>query len=379
MTNIKALMGRGGTGKSYRLREMATPEWLLTSSSGISSVNLGCTTIHSALRFFNEDSLERALNSGAILDRLDVLRRQYRVIALDELSMISAQLFSLLIESFDTINSGEERQLSLYLVGDCGQLPPVKGEWIFTAPEWERVEIERLTQVYRQTDPLFIAALDAARIGEGEECAKRLVDLEIEFLPRRNVNFEGTTIFALNDEVDEFNSINYRRLTTYEFTLFSKKRGYQLAEWRKIPHELKLRDGARVMILSNDTKQWTFTNGDCGIIVDYSDKQVFIKLDRNDVIVAVGSITRVADEMHPKLGSITYHPLRLAYASTIHKVQGLTLDRVQLCPKARFFGSPNAAYVALTRARDPQHLSIVGTPKLLAQRIVMDPAVSEWI
>jgi ATP-dependent exoDNAse (exonuclease V) alpha subunit len=78
------------------------------------------------------------------------------------------------------------------------------------------------------------------------------------------------------------------------------------------------------------------------------------------------------------IGGVTYFPMRLGYASTVHKTQGLTLDRVQIDIRGGFFSQPNMAYVALSRVRTPEGMRIVGSPDLLAKKIRSDPAVVGW-
>ena len=79
------------------------------------------------------------------------------------------------------------------------------------------------------------------------------------------------------------------------------------------------------------------------------------------------------------VGGITYFPLRLAYATTVHKSQGLSLDRVQLDTYSHFIGAPSMTYVALSRAKSPAGLRIVGTPELLRSRIKTDPQVIRFL
>lgn len=78
-------------------------------------------------------------------------------------------------------------------------------------------------------------------------------------------------------------------------------------------------------------------------------------------------------------GAVRFYPLRLAYASTVHKSQGLTLDRVQIDFRDAFFASPSMLYVALSRAREAQGLRLVGTPEQFARRCQADPRAAPWI
>lgn len=79
------------------------------------------------------------------------------------------------------------------------------------------------------------------------------------------------------------------------------------------------------------------------------------------------------------IGTIRYFPLRLAYASTIHKSQGLSLDRVQIDTRDKFFSAPSMAYVAISRARTPEGLTLVGTPESIASKMIMSKEVIKYV
>jgi ATP-dependent exoDNAse (exonuclease V) alpha subunit len=128
-----------------------------------------------------------------------------------------------------------------------------------------------------------------------------------------------------------------------------------------------------------------------------------VRLARNDAVVDVGLVTRKVHTVDPDecgriaptptwgqphfdeqaeryvIGAVEYLPLRLAYASTVHKSQGLTLDRVQLDLRNFFFSSPAMTYVSVSRCRTPEGLRIVGDERLLASRCKIDPRVERWI
>ena len=191
------------------------------------------------------------------------------------------------------------------------------------------------------------------------------------------------------------------------------------SEWKHIPAEMKLKPSAYCMILTNDTPNFTFVNGDCGHIVGYNtEAQTFtVRLVRNQEEVEIGTITRKVTQREPPdeliakhpgvseddlreldreqglpywdpdagrdgmwvVGAITFYPLRLAYASTTHKCQGISLDKVQIDLTQNFFSAPSMVYVALSRARTHQGLRIVGSPALLGSRCHTDPAVARWL
>lgn len=162
------------------------------------------------------------------------------------------------------------------------------------------------------------------------------------------------------------------------------------------------------MILANDTSsgEFQYANGDCGWVVEASTirQTIAVRLARNDDVVEIPQIDRHLhstdeveavegasgsptwgqpywDERAEKyvVGTVRYFPLRLAYASTVHKSQGLTLDRIQLDIRNAFFGSPAMSYVAVSRCRTAEGLRIIGSEKLLAQRCKIDPKISLWI
>lgn len=222
----------------------------------------------------------------------------------------------------------------------------------------------------------------------------------------------------------------------------STRWGKQRQEWKNIPPVLTLAVGAYVMILSNDTGAWQWANGDCGTVEEITATGgVLVRLKRTNETVMIRKIGRKCfsretpqgwaeplsqsmaefkkekqadgietddwkalyesylmqltilaktsrinstdpywDFLEEKwvVGEIVYMPLRLAYASTVHKTQGLTLDSVQIVPDHKFFGSANMMYVALSRARTLEGLKIVGTPGLVERYCNTISKLERW-
>lgn len=158
-----------------------------------------------------------------------------------------------------------------------------------------------------------------------------------------------------------------------------------------------------MMVLSNDVPAFSYVNGDCGHVVEFDEEEeVFhVELVRTGETAAIKPIERfyttrtkpTDQEMAsfnpmPKYdsktrrwiwGGIQYYPLRLAYAATVHKTQGLSLDRVQIDCRGGFFGQPGMAYVALSRCRTPAGVRIIGTPELFGKRVRVAPEVLRWL
>jgi ATP-dependent exoDNAse (exonuclease V) alpha subunit len=412
--------GAAGTGKTHYWRERIREdpsEGELCATTGIAGVNLGAVTINSRLRYFDTESMINAYVSGRLVTRLAHMGARVRNLIIDEGSMMPAEQLDTLYQATQEANRRKivtkknPDGLGLVFVGDFCQLPPVKARWAFEAECWKEFDAgtQRLEKNWRQADEEFLAAINYLRAGRGEGGAEALRETATEFTSALDLNFPGTTIMAKNDEVDRFNWQALQRVRGEKFTINSKR--WHVArnpsEWKNIPERLELKIGAYVMILANDTREFTYANGDCGLVVGRDSTSVQVRLARNDEVVEIGSIERKVhspdandfgsggkslprsavwgspwfDEQAEKycIGSVHYLPLRLAWASTVHKSQGLTLDRVQLDLRNHFFSQPAMAYVAVSRCRTPEGLRIVGDEKLLASRCKIDPRVERWV
>lgn len=409
--------GAAGTGKTYYWRERIredSSEGELCATTGIAGVNLGTVTINSRLRYFDTESMIDAYVSGRLVSRLARMGSRVRNIIIDEGSMMPAEqldtLYQAVVEANQRkiITKNNPDGLGIVFVGDFCQLPPIKARWAFEAECWLEFEkgVQRLEKNWRQGDGAFLDAINALRTGNGEEGASLLTSTPAEFSESLDLHFPGTTIMAKNDEVDRFNWQALQRVRGEKFSVNSKR--WHVAkppgEWKNIPERLELKIGAYVMILANDTREFTYANGDCGLVVGRDSTSVQVRLARNDEVVSIGLIERKVhspdkdnfgkaipktstwggvwfDDLAQKycIGSIRYLPLRLAWASTCHKSQGLTLDRVQLNLRNHFFSSPAMTYVSVSRCRTPEGLRIIGSPELLAERCKIDPRVKRWI
>jgi hypothetical protein len=304
--------------------------------------------------------------------------------------------------------------MGLTLVGDFLQLSPVKATYAFESPEWGRFvdTTVTLTEIRRQADAQFIEMLRHARAGHGERVAEYFGDrnaIENETDDR----YEGPTIVAKNESVDRYNYLRLSALPGRDVTFTSSRWGKLRSEWGtlekpkhtwNIPEVLQLKIGALVMILANyrdpESRQLLYVNGDLGTIVDADETTAHVRLQRTGQVVAVEPVERqvkvpadgarrkelrekgYGDRIDGKweiVGAISYVPLRVAYASTVHKSQGLSLDRVQVNVRDAFFKSPGMMYVALSRARTAEGLRLVGSPKAIVERCSSDPRLKAWL
>ncbi len=441
--------GRAGTGKTWTMRErcLADPQYAaLSSSTGISAINLNTVTIHSLLGFYDTDSLRDAYLHGSTQRRLrKVAEEGYRNVVVDECSMIGRETLDLLIRVFDDVNLHREEKgegpVGLILLGDFGQLPsiadrpqgyrPTPGRrgkslptpWCFESQFWPRfAENEtRLTKVWRQADARFLAALDFARAGRGRDALDVLRSAGLAFADGVDMVYRGTTVVGKNDEVDRINQLRLDREKGRLISLPSRRwavGGKIRPEWKNVPERTILREGCYVMILANqyDEGRMVYANGDCGWVrgietAPGSPPSIMIELARTGEKVAVQSLVRDISAMEKPswvggewqdqgkeadgrflaqphyrkskqryvVGQLEYYPLRLAYATTLHKAQGLTMDACQVDIRSWMMKSPSMIYTALSRCRTLAGLRIVGTSEMFVDRCRCDPKVQRWL
>lgn len=427
------LCGAAGSGKTFATRAWAedTHGVELVATTGIAALNLGGTTINGLLGYFDTRALEEQYVNGRLTAKLGALwRAGLRRICLDECSMLSGDQLTYLVRAIEEVNGrgfvldrvddvdedgrAASGGLGLTLIGDLAQLAPVKEPYPFESSEWGRfaAHTQTLTEIRRQADPDFIAALRACRRGEGDRALEYFRDrLQRDVLHP----YDGPTLLATNAAVDRLNRLRLSQASGREIVWEHTRHGEQRSEWGNpekppytwgIPPRLHLKIGARVMILANarqyGTKAFVYVNGDLGTIVDGDAYTATVRLNRTGQEVRVAQVRREklipADGARRKelralgqedqisengrqeiVGWVQYLPLRLAYASTVHKAQGLSLDQVQVSLAEHFFTTCGMLYVALSRARTAEGLRIVGTPKQFVERCTVDPKLTEWL
>jgi len=401
--------GAAGTGKTYTINKynLKHPDYIeLCATTGIAAINLNTKTVNSTLKYYDTDSLRDSYMDQRLHWILRNIREEKRVLGIEEISMMDANQLDLIYDAINEINEDKNpRKLGLHIIGDLLQLPPVKANMVTEANCWSVFQENtiRLEKIWRQGNEKFIQAINLVRSGDGRNAVPLLKECGVQFIPSVIDKFDGTTLIGKNDLVDDYNSKRLMEIQGETITSIPSRKGEQLGEWKtQIPNLMRFKVGAYVMILANNCPDFDFVNGDCGTITAYSktNDAFTIKLKRNNNEVTIKHRTLLnlskhepdkkfftkefspyVDQFTKKwvIGKVEYHPMRLAYASTIHKSQGLSLDKLQVQINTWNFGLPGMAYVSISRARTPEGLYIVGSEAMLVDKIKTEKSVMRYV
>ncbi len=397
-TKLEAILGGGGSGKSYYINSLIKEDnfyALRTASTGIAALNLGSirgaaepTTINSALRYFNAESLLRNFHQGKTIFPLKMIEKKYKNIVIDEISMVDSATLDLIVMAVDQYNNMFNKSLGILTSGDIGQLEPVSGSPFFMAKNWPRFNITYLTEVKRQENKDFVEALNLIRKGQSQAAIPWFKN-NIEFRSDINLNHRGITLFSTNNEVDIHNRKCLDRLVGDSKVYYAKLEGVAHPTWKDVPKRLEVKPGCIIQLLYNSLEQG-FANGDAAIVNEVWDNAIHISLLRKkkEIFLRPRKLENFEynSNGHAKknaIGTLNVIHAKLMYGATTHKAQGLTLDDVQINLKGegRNFLSRQSGmlYTSLSRVRTPEGLTIVGTPEDLVKCCYVNPNYLKWI
>lgn len=378
------ITGKAGTGKSTLLRhfrDQTSKNVIVLSPTGISAINVQGSTIHSFFKFplrplFMADNEIRKFppNSEAaeIIKNLDT-------IIIDEVSMVRADI----IDAIDyalKLNTGNTHRpfggKQMIFFGDLFQLPPVQNKehqdlfdslydshYFFDARIFKRNPLKciELTKVYRQDDPSFIDMLDKIRMNKADKNvldnlnSRYIKNIEAENIPDTNEDFI-ITLCTTNKIADNINQNNLGRLDSEAYHFTGQIDG--TFDERNLPTDLRLtlKTGAQVMFIRNDPAgRWV--NGTLGKIKSLDNDLVEVELENSacyEIDPVIWENKKYTFDSSKQcivaetIGNFTQYPLKLAWAVTIHKSQGLTLNRLLLDLGWGAFAH-GQLYVALSR------------------------------
>lgn len=378
------LSGMAGTGKSTALLEFIASSWCpvdACATTGIAALNLQDQfrrragiplAAHTVYRWAGiglgpapgqgDESYWEFLNFKPPMSRLAAFSRVRRAecLVIDEISMLPGRVLDYLDFHFRRLR-GQDAPfggMQVVAVGDFLQLPPVaksgRYDWAFGSKSWAGAGFLPcyLTRIHRQDDPAFVAALNSFREGRvSRDVADTLAGRVRMFVDRRVVR-----LMTHNAQVDKWNAYQVGEIDAPEAEYLAEFEGpdNEVEFLRKnsiTPGRLALKAGARVMVTANITGQrgeLLAANGQCGTVARAGSDAVRVDLDGGRGL-DVGPMTWTYDPQRDGSAKMTQIPLRPAYALTIHKSQGLTLDRAHIDIRAA--REPGQAYVALSRLR----------------------------
>ncbi|MDR0423028.1 MAG: AAA family ATPase [Rickettsiales bacterium] len=375
------ITGPAGTGKSYLLNYLKNEYKSLhiTASTGIAAVNVGGQTLHSwaGIGLGNLPIYEYMKYYMSAKGRYMKKKLQSaQMLAIDEISMITPEVFDLLNNILKELRDNDKPfgGLQIILFGDFLQLPPVNKDYTrdtyfcFESEAWQEADIKAvvLNDIFRQQDEKLITMLNNLRVGA-------LTKTDIELLKycyqRKDIDplIEPTILGTHNYQVEKINNERLRKLDTesktYVASFEGKKEYIEFLNKNCIARgELTLKIDSQVMMLKNTHAKEGVINGSIGIVVGFNKHNVPIVKFSNGVMLNIApeiwEISRY-DEANGKTtveASMEQIPLILAWAITIHKSQGMSLDKIQCALKDAF--TEGQIYVAISRVKSIDGLYI---------------------
>lgn len=373
------LTGSAGAGKSYTLRRFiehlhkSKINVAVTASSGVAATILGGSTVHSYTCIGIKSSIS-ATDIYNIRRKVPIANRlkELQVLIIDEISMLHGRQLDMINYVLKSIRKDFRPfgGVQVVVAGDFFQLPPVgsepaKDRFAFMSRTWieSAFKVCYLTEQHRQSDNDLNLILNAIREDKVSEYHKDLLKKTVT----NQLSEDPTKLFTHNQDVDALNNYKLNQLTTNAHLFKAVTEGSAadvkfLSENVLSPPELTLKIGARVMFTKNHS-EGLYVNGTLGTVVNFttligSRHIPIVRLADGSNLPVEEQVWEKQDEFGQVKAKYTQIPLRLAWAITCHKSQGLTLDEAEINLAGTF--EMGQGYVALSRLRDISGLRLLG-------------------
>lgn len=369
------LTGKAGTGKSYIVKKamenlkLAGKQIIALAPTGVAANNIGGQTLHSMFQLNPFGVLDFAACNYMRGEKVRMLNK-VDVMFIDEVSMLRPDLFDAINYTLIKNNCKNISKMQIVLIGDLKQLPaPIDdnmssmllkfypGENFFDAKVYPTLNFKtiELDEVLRQTDTEFIEHLNIIREGKKSEYFRKFVSTK----PK------GIILAPHNATVSRYNIEGLKSVDNKLYEFDASIEGNVKAQDFNLETKVSVKHGCKIMYLSN-SKNNNLINGTLGTFKVVNDKKFFISVGEVDYALEPVKMTKkeyVLNDQETELelreiGSITQYPIRLAYALTIHKAQGLTFDEITVDLKSPCF-QRGQLYTALSRVVGPAGLTII--------------------
>lgn len=401
------ITGKAGTGKTQLLKEIVSRleekknYVAVTAPTGVAAHNADGVTLHSLLHlplvpYLPSVKIPRLYDLKD--DEIAVVRKM-QVLIIDEVSMVRCDMMDAADDILRHYRNSKEPfgGVQIVMFGDLFQLMPVADEedeeqlskyyeslYFFGSKVMQRLDYAmlELQKIYRQDKRSFVRLLNKIRWGRINDVAQEKLDR----LFRRDFKVsEGSHQIILTTHNRKSRRVNRQRLEVMEGKEWEYKayiEGYFPKNEYPTNYNLKLKEGARVMFLRNSDG---YFNGMLGTVVALDDESIDVKADENGRIINVKRIawdfkryylnTKTKELEVEKIGSFTQYPLKLAWAITIHKSQGLTFDEVVIDAGKAF--AAGQVYVALSRCRSLDKIVLMS--RITSKAVMMDQSVRGYL
>ena len=373
------ITGPAGTGKSITLHQIIkycknnNINVGVTATTGSAALLIGGKTINSFLGIkLAEKSADQLYSDLIKMKPLMTKIRELKVLIIDEISMMNDELFDK-ISCFLCLCRKSTEQfggLQVVLTGDFCQLESVNGDYCFNSYSWKRLKLKVifLNKMIRQNqDKLFQRILEDLRYGI---CSDETYELLCKCKNTEFNDIKPTILYSTNEDVKKINDLELQKLITsgsktceYSIILPDEKKHHdKINNWINsldINKNIKLCVGAQVVITFNINQDHGLVNGTRGKIIELFPNKVIIKcIDQSIHTIEYTKLTYLDDSSM----FFRFMPLKLAYALTIHKCQGMTLDAIEIDIGNKIFAS-GQAYTALSRARTLDSIKMIDISK----------------
>ncbi len=381
------ITGKAGTGKTtflHKFREETAKQVAIVAPTGVAAINAGGTTIHSFFQLPFIPFAPTPEGRSSLISRIKMNKRrrsvirELEVLVIDEISMVRADVLDAIDAVLRSIRNRREEPfggVQMIFIGDMHQLSPVAktDEWSIISDYYDSVyffsshviqkypptyiEFDR---IFRQSDNQFINVLNEVRNNSLSSEGISLLKSRYfpEFIPQAEENY--ITLTTHNYSADSINNTELDKLKSPIHEFHAVIKGNFPENAYPIDEVLELKEGAKVMFIKNDIETpRRFYNGKIGVIISIDGDQITVECpgDRDEIIVTPLIWENIQYNTNPEnntieekiIGTFEQIPLRLAWAITIHKSQGLTFDKAIIDAGNAF--SPGQVYVALSRCR----------------------------